>query len=96
VEPEPGSVPAPGSNLRLRFHVRDSGIGISPEGLAHLFDAYTQSDLSIGRRFGGTGLGLAIAQRLAEIFGGGVTVHSVPGQGTTFTVTIVAVVVQPA
>jgi signal transduction histidine kinase len=96
VEPEPGSVAAAGSPLRLRFHVRDSGIGISSEALAHLFEAYTQSDLSISRRFGGTGLGLAIAQRLAEIFGGGITVQSVPGQGTTFTATIVAVVVQPA
>jgi signal transduction histidine kinase len=96
VELEPGGVAPPGSSLRLQFHVRDSGIGISAEGLAHLFEAYNQSDLSIARRFGGTGLGLAIAQRLAEIFGGGITVQSAPGRGTTFTVTIVAVVVQPA
>jgi signal transduction histidine kinase len=68
--------------------VRDSGVGISAEGISRLFEAYSQSDLSIARRFGGTGLGLAIAQRLAEIFGGGIAVQSVLGQGTTFTATI--------
>jgi signal transduction histidine kinase/ABC-type nitrate/sulfonate/bicarbonate transport system substrate-binding protein len=96
VEPEPGSVAAPGSSLRVRFQVRDSGIGISPDGISRLFEAYSQSDASIARRFGGTGLGLAIAHRLAEIFGGSITVKSVPGKGTTFTVTVVVVVSQPA
>jgi len=96
VEPEAGETAAPGSSLRVQFHVRDSGIGISAEGISHLFNAYSQTDLSVARRFGGTGLGLAIAQRLAEIFGGGITVESIPGQGTTFTATIVVVVGPPA
>jgi signal transduction histidine kinase len=88
VEPEAGGAAVPGSSFRLRFQVRDSGVGISAEGISRLFEAYSQSDLSIARRFGGTGLGLAIAQRLAEIFGGGIAVQSVLGQGTTFTATI--------
>ena len=92
VEPEVIGPAIPGSTLRLRFHVRVSGIGISAEGISRLFEAYSQSDSSVARRFGGTGLGLAIAQRLAETFGGGITVQSIPGQGTTFTATIAVLV----
>ena len=87
---------AGGQTLRLLFHVRDSGAGIRPEDIPLLFKAYSQADLSVARRFGGTGLGLAIAQRLAEIFGGDIRVHSVLGQGTTFTAAVVVGLPPPA
>jgi len=75
---------------RVRFLVRDTGVGIAPERLPRLFQPYAQADASIARQFGGTGLGLVISQRLAELFGGGLTVESAPGRGTTFTLTILA------
>jgi signal transduction histidine kinase len=96
VELAPGPLTTAESGLRLLFHVRDSGAGIKEADLPHLFKAYAQADLTVTRRFGGTGLGLAIAQRLAEIFGGGLTVESVPGQGTTFTAAVVVGIVRSA
>jgi two-component system CheB/CheR fusion protein len=72
----------------LRFAVSDTGIGIAPDRVADLFQPFRQADSSIGRRFGGTGLGLAISMRWAEMLGGGITVESVPGQGSTFTLSI--------
>jgi PAS domain S-box-containing protein len=66
------------------YRVADTGIGISSEHLAHLFDAFQQADTSTTRRFGGTGLGLAISRRLAELMGGDVQVRSEPGAGSVF------------
>jgi CheY-like chemotaxis protein len=69
---------------RMVYRVADSGIGIAPEQLNHLFDAFQQADTSTTRRFGGTGLGLAISRRLAELMGGVVQVRSQPGVGSVF------------
>lgn len=68
------------------FHVSDTGIGMSPDQLAILFQIFTQADSSISRRYGGTGLGLAISRRLAQMMGGDITVTSVLNEGTTFTI----------
>jgi PAS domain S-box-containing protein len=73
---------------RLTVEIEDSGIGMTEAQLGHLFDAFMQGDASVTRRFGGTGLGLRISQRLAGMLGGAITVRSVPGQGSVFTLTI--------
>ncbi|HUR58221.1 MAG TPA: response regulator, partial [Opitutaceae bacterium] len=70
--------------VELAFSVRDTGIGISREGLSRLFQSFTQVDASTTRRFGGTGLGLVISKRLAELMGGHLWVESELGKGTTF------------
>lgn len=71
-------------HCRLRFEVRDSGVGISQEALSKLFAPFAQADASTTRRFGGTGLGLSICKHLAELMGGELGVQSVPGQGSCF------------
>ncbi len=79
----------------LVFSVVDTGIGMSAEQQARLFQPFTQADESTTRRFGGTGLGLVIARRLTELMGGRMSVHSVPGQGSTFAVELPFGVVAP-
>ena len=74
------------------FRVTDTGIGLSPEQIIKLFRDFTQADASTTRRFGGTGLGLALTRRFCQIMGGDVTVHSVPGEGSIFTIKLPAMV----
>jgi signal transduction histidine kinase len=76
--------PSVAGNIDLVVSVRDTGIGISPEGIDKLFHRFTQVDGSISRRFGGSGLGLAICRRLIEQMGGSISVHSTPGVGSVF------------
>ena len=87
---------AAGDRLRLKFAVKDTGIGISPEGMARLFKSFSQVDASTTRRFGGTGLGLAISRRLAELMGGTVWAESRPGEGSVFSFSILVDAVQAA
>ena len=72
----------------LRFTIRDTGIGMSPEYLPHLFDAFSQEDSSATNRFGSTGLGMPITKSIVELMNGHIEVESQKGVGTTFTVTI--------
>jgi len=71
-------------SVRLRFEVRDTGIGISSDAQSRIFDRFTQADETIIDRFGGTGLGLAIAKQLVELQGGIIGVESTPEKGSTF------------
>jgi PAS domain S-box-containing protein len=74
----------------LVFTIADTGIGMTPEQMGRLFEAFTQADASTARRYGGTGLGLAITRRFCQMMGGDVVVASEPGKGSTFTVRLPA------
>ncbi|MBW3628751.1 MAG: response regulator, partial [Gemmatimonadetes bacterium] len=72
------------------FRVADTGIGLRPEQIVKLFQDFTQADASTTRKFGGTGLGLALTRRFCQMMGGDVTLQSVPGEGSVFTIKLPA------
>jgi len=74
------------------FRVSDTGIGMTPEQLVKLFQTFSQADTSTTRKFGGSGLGLALTRRFCQLMGGDVTVTSVPGESSSFTIKVPAVV----
>jgi len=78
----------------IMFRVSDTGIGLSPEQIVRLFQPFTQADASTTRKFGGTGLGLALTRRVCQMMSGDVTVHSVPGKGSVFTIKLPASIVE--
>ncbi|HWD17543.1 MAG TPA: ATP-binding protein, partial [Casimicrobiaceae bacterium] len=87
--------PAANGPVELTFAVRDTGIGLTAEGMSRLFQSFSQADSSTTRKYGGTGLGLAISKRLAELMGGRMWAASDgPGTGSTFFVSIVASVAE--
>ena len=69
---------------RLRVEVTDTGIGVSPDQIDHLFDRFTQADATVSRQYGGTGLGLAICRKTIELMEGSIGCESTPGEGSTF------------
>jgi signal transduction histidine kinase/ligand-binding sensor domain-containing protein/CheY-like chemotaxis protein len=77
-------LPSGAANLQLRLEVADTGVGIAPESQTRIFEEFAQEDASTTRRFGGTGLGLAISRQLVELMGGGLSLVSTPGKGSTF------------
>ena len=75
-------------SLTVQFRVQDSGVGMTPEVLARIFESFTQAYADTARRFGGTGLGLSISRALVEQMGGTLTAESAPGEGSTFAFTL--------
>ena len=80
----------------IEIRVQDSGIGLTPEQVAKVFDAFTQADASTTRKYGGSGLGLTITRKFCEMMGGEISVESEPGKGAAFTVRLPAQVSSPA
>jgi signal transduction histidine kinase/DNA-binding response OmpR family regulator len=78
------------------FRVSDTGIGLSSDQMVRLFQPFTQADASTTRRFGGTGLGLALTRRFCQMMSGDVTVHSVAGEGSVFTIKLPATLNDPS
>ena len=79
-----GEIAGPDDGRMLRFEVSDTGIGVAPDRLEAIFDPFTQSDVTVSRRFGGSGLGLAICRRLVDRLGGEIGVESLLGEGSRF------------
>ncbi len=75
-------------HLAVRFEISDTGIGIAPDQQRHIFAGFTQAEASTSRRYGGTGLGLSISQRLVQLMGGELQLHSEPGRGSRFFFTL--------
>ena len=75
-----------GDTAAVRIEVKDTGVGIDPDNLGRIFDAFQQADITTTRRFGGTGLGLSITKRLVNAMGGDINVTSVLGEGSSFVV----------
>ncbi|WP_052050917.1 ATP-binding protein [Leptolyngbya sp. KIOST-1] len=87
VHGQPSAIPLD-NTIQLHFSVTDTGIGIPEENCGDLFDAFSQLDASVARRYGGTGLGLAICKKLVEAMGGRIGFTTQPGVGTTFSFTL--------
>jgi CheY-like chemotaxis protein len=85
-----------GTGEWVLFSVRDTGIGMTPEQLERLFEAFAQAEASTAAKYGGTGLGLALSKRFCEMMGGTIAVESTAGTGTTFTARLPAVISEAA